>query len=323
MATDQWEREHPKNAWRDYLPPSFTNNKGVVSCQRDEYPPGFFNKPSYAQVVRWLPQADNDAGGKVWQYFCRNNDGGKGNGQLLRANKRKKLLGNELNEELLDLGNSVERVKMGADRKKTTTTEYDAKFTRAVFSLDFEWGGMAPPAPANDWYLSENPCWPAAVATDDPGFNLLTDDNWYKTAGNKAQQDARKAQKALYAGTIPAALAQTAVKPKRRRSPEFDLSARDFEILQDGYGVRGTNFSRRLDDGEVEVIQCQTQNCQAELELLSPDEIAAIIPAPVEKKSALPEINDVVPTGVPEWVEIPAEKRMEISPQLPTATGVA
>lgn len=324
-ATDSWEKQHPKNAWRDYLPKAFTNTAGVVSCQRDEYPPGFFHKKGNPQVIRWLPQKDNSRGGNLWAGFCSKNDGGYKNGQLLKESIPKKLLGDELNLKLLDLSpNPVVRTKRGADGKATTMSQYEAKFTRAVFHIKFDWVGRPAPGPANDWYLSQNPCWPKAVATDDPGYNLNTDDNWYMTAGTPAQQAARLAQKALYAGAIPAALAQTAVKPKRRAvdtGDNFDLSARDFEILDDGYGLRNANFSRRLDDGEIEVIQCQTSNCEQELQLLSPEEIAAIIPAPVEKKSVLPEANVVVPTGTPASFDVPAEKRGEISPQLPTATG--
>jgi hypothetical protein len=328
-ATQIWEDQHPKNAWRDYLPKAMTNAKGIVSCQRDEYPPGFFmpadtlanQQNKNPQIIRWLPQEDNRRGGEIWQFFCKNNDGGKGNGQTKRRSKM-----DVINEELVDLDqNYNEKKRKGNDGKTTTTRLFEAKFTRAVFEMGFNWNGQPKPDKGNDWYLSENPCWPKAIASDDPGYNLMTDDNWYATAGSPAQQAARKAQKALYAGNPPDSYVSVAVKPNRRAirgGLGGDLARRDFEILDDGFGVRSANISRRLSDGEYEVIQCSSPDCSKERRFINEDEIAAIIPAELEKKDALPVANaEAVPTPAPEIRFVPADKRSDVSPELPAATG--
>ncbi|KAF2798067.1 hypothetical protein K505DRAFT_322158 [Melanomma pulvis-pyrius CBS 109.77] len=321
-ATAVWENEHPKNGWRDYLPKAMTDARGVVSCQRDEYPPGYFNKAGAAQIIRWLPQKDNDAGGKVWAGFCNKYDGGKGNGQLRAQNKKKGYAEGEINNDLVKLGKKGnEKVKKPSPQAKaTTTTPYEATFTRAVFKIEFDWGLKGAPNKGNDWFLSDNACWPKAIATDDPGYNLLTDDAWYTTAGTPQQQADRKKQKALYAKAPPANYVTKAIKPKKRNAAF--LHEREFEILEDGYGVRHGNISRRLVDGEFEIIQCTSKDCKEERSLLSEDEIAAVIPAPEEKREMLPGRSEALPTAVPESKFIvSADKREAASPELPAATA--
>lgn len=329
-ATQIWENQHPKNAWRDYLPVAMTSANGVVKCQRDEYPPAYFmpadttaNKQNKnPQIIRWLPEADNNAGGKIWTQFCANRDGGKGNGQLKRRKKDDKV--DVINEDLVDLQpNPNEKSVKGNDGKTTTITYYEAKYTRAVFELGFDWDGKPKPNATNDWFLSENPCWPKAIATSDPGYNLLTDDNWYTTAGSPQQQTSRAQQKVLYAKDPPANYVSGAIKPNKRARRGGLLSEREFEILDDGFGVRSANISRRLADGEIEIIQCMSADCTNEKRMLSEDEIAAIIPAVIEKKGMMPERNDnVVPTAVPEkrWAQ-PAGKRLGVSLEPPVVTA--
>ena len=137
------------------------------------------------------------------------------------------------------------------------------------------------------------------------------------------QKTARAQQKVLYAKDPPANYVSAAIKPNKRARRGGPLSEREFEILDDGFGVRNANFSRRLVDGEIEIIQCMSTDCTNEKRMLSEDEIAAIIPAVIEKKGTMPERNNnVVPTAVPEkrWAQ-PASKRLEVSPEPPVVTA--
>ena len=57
------------------------------------------------------------------------------------------------------------------------TISVSIKTARAVFSIN------AFPVLNNDsaWNgLKENPCWPRGLASEDPGFALLTEDEFYK-----------------------------------------------------------------------------------------------------------------------------------------------
>ncbi|KAJ4369510.1 Glucan endo-1,3-alpha-glucosidase agn1 [Didymella sp. IMI 355093] len=317
-ATQLWENEHPKNQWRDYLPSAMTRADGVVKCQRDEYPPGYWmpadtlaNKGNrHPQIIRWLPEGDNGKGGEIWTRFCSKNDGGKGNGQMKAKNKM------EIpNLDLQKLQSKREKVN-----GQTTTTYYDATYTRAVFTMSFDWGGKAAPGPSNDWHLYDNPCWPKAIAFDDPGYVLNTDDNWYATAGSPQQKADRKIQKALYKGAPPANYLQKAIKPKRRRAGNSyvprDVGVLDDDILLD---VNGTTPA--IDEPSYEIIDCTSSDCQEERKWLRDEEIVAVIPAD-DARQELPSANvDAVPTGaVGEKVLLPS-KRSEVSPELATATA--
>lgn len=94
--------------------------------------------------------------------------------------------GTEINEGLVSVVGKPKERKKGKDAKTVTDIYATAHFERAVFSLAFDTATWAlKPSQANDWGLRENPCWPQAIAPDDPGYVLLKNDKWYKTAGPK------------------------------------------------------------------------------------------------------------------------------------------
>jgi hypothetical protein len=329
--TSTWEKQHPKNKWRDYLPKTMTVKQGgkdIVQCEKDEWPPAFFmpadaKKKKTAQIVRWLPKKENGNAGQIWKGFCTDNDGGKDNGQHTRK-KSDDVTVDAINTKLVDLSPDPDTTtNKGADGKVTTTYLYEAKFTRAVFVLDFDWAGKPKPDDGNDWYLSQNPCWPSAIAKGDPGYNLLTEDKWYSTAGSPDEQSSRKEQKSLYSKEPDAARIAAADLLHPDRNVPRRLNEREFEILDDGYSIRTANISRRLADGEIEVIQCSSYDCSKERRELSEDEIVAIIPPVKEKKASMPESNnDVLPTAVPEKRLAPeVDRRMDVRADVPVATA--
>jgi hypothetical protein len=317
-ATQLWENEHPKNQWRDYLPSAMTRADGVVKCQRDEYPPGYWmpadttaNKGNKRpQIIRWLPEGDNVKGGEIWTRFCSKNDGGKGNGQMKVKNKM------EIpNLDLQKLQSKREQVN-----GQTTTTYYDATYTRAVFSMSFDWGGKPAPGPSNDWYLYDNPCWPKPIAIDDPGYVLATDDNWYATAGSQQQKDNRKIQKALYKDAPPANYLQKAIKPKRRRAGN-GYAPRDVGVLCDDVLLGINSTASRTGEAGYEIIDCTTSDCQEERKWVRDEEIVAVIPAVVARQG-LPSTNvDAVPTDAVGADMLLPSKRNEVGPELATATA--
>ena len=294
-----------------------TRADGVVKCQRDEYPPGYWmpsdtvanKKNKHPQIIRWLPEGDNGKGGEIWTRFCSKYDGGKDNGQMKDKNRMK-----IPNLDLQKLKSKREQVN-----GQTTTTFYNATYTRAVFTMSFDWGGKPAPGPSNDWHLYDNPCWPKAIALDDPGYVLATDDKWYATAGTQQQKDARKAQKALYKAAPPANYLQQAVKPKRRRAGNGYVP-RSLEVHHDdGLEIRN---GTAIEGEDYEVLDCTTSDCRDERKWLRDEEIVAIVPA-AGVRQELPSNNvDAIPTNIARAEVLMASKRNEVSPEFPSATSV-
>ncbi|KAF2178078.1 hypothetical protein K469DRAFT_805767, partial [Zopfia rhizophila CBS 207.26] len=168
----------------------------------------------------------------------------------------------------------------------------------------------------------DNPCWPKAIASNDPGYNLLTGDNWYKTADSPQQQAAREKQKKLYSEEPPRSYLDNSKKPGRKVRRADDLEIETVEILDDGFGVRNANVSRRLTvDENVEIFRCTTDDCVHERGMLLEDEIAAIIPGQPESLSA--QNANTASTALPQsmLMVVTADKRSEVSPDLPLAAG--
>ncbi|KAF2799393.1 hypothetical protein K505DRAFT_231180 [Melanomma pulvis-pyrius CBS 109.77] len=182
---------------------------------------------------------------------------------------------------------------------KTTTEYWEVDYTRAVLTITYDFKGALTPNKANDWGLRDNPCWPEGIVPEDPGYVLLTSDEWYKTAANSA---ALEAQKALYTAAPPANLlaAAKARRPDvqvKRDSLSFDL----FALEDGGLALRGANSSRRITEEEaelnVEVVDCADRVCSGELVDLKDEAVVLIEGAPEVPPSRLPAINlDTAPT---------------------------
>jgi hypothetical protein len=227
------------------------------------------------------------------------------------------------NEKLQKLENPKEKKNVGADKKTTTTTEYDSTFTRAVMKLEFDFKKVnLAPNKTNDWGLKDNPCWPSYIAPEDPGYALLTDDIWYQTAANAhilaMQGDlyAKPPSQLLIAegndawevanpgkGGVPIPLNE---HHKRYSDEDINNTFRDrrkrlIHLLDDGFGLREFNTSRRLAPEEVrqhiKVIPCTDRSCSAKRQVYTGENNILVNKRPAIP--TLPAINlDTVPTMV-------------------------
>ena len=161
-----------------------------VSCDVDEWPPAYFrDAKNHEQRARLLPGSENKGAGSLWTDFCLKHDGGKGNGQYV-PKKNPALLNKDLAKAVGNsLGSSTKKNKPAQGAETTTTyISYAAEFTRAVFSMTFDFAGAdiegGKPSEGNLWGLDINPCWPKAMI-DDPGWCIDIDDPWYKTHPTK------------------------------------------------------------------------------------------------------------------------------------------
>ncbi|KAF2500206.1 hypothetical protein BU16DRAFT_578211 [Lophium mytilinum] len=340
VKTRDWRIQHAKKGWEDYLPKSYmfhdSKEPKKLACERDEWPPGYFNPPNAnrpgvvaPQLVRYIPSGENGGAAQQWTSFCDLEDGGLGNGQIRKAiGARKKpppgKKFGDINEELVRLIRpGKEKVNKGKDGKETTTTEFDAQFTRAVYEITFDKHFARFPSKENDWGLRDNPCWPKDIVPNDPGWVLLTDDAFYKTAGPLELVAELQAQKALYKLAAPKDMVQRADIRQGLNPP----SKRPFDLTEDGgLAIRGVNSSRRLTHEElqrdIQIIPCADNTCSQERKLLHDDEEGLIIPGTTISPPTLPSINiDSTPTIVPRAnLEIRTNTRTPLSPELPAAT---
>jgi len=78
------------------------------------------------------------------------------------------------------------KVTLAPNNKKQVVNFRNLQQTYAAVSVDKhpeftigKWEQKKPPS--GDDGLRDNPCWPSAIAADDPGFALLTYDAYYDT----------------------------------------------------------------------------------------------------------------------------------------------
>ncbi|KAK4442307.1 hypothetical protein QBC34DRAFT_363987 [Podospora aff. communis PSN243] len=162
--------------------------KGKV-CEKDEWPPRYFwpgdkeaLKRNMKQRVRLLPQNENGGAGSMWAHFCEDN-----NAQTVKNKPGTTYVNPSFIQTVKS--ESKQEVNKGTTTIKSTVSVDTA---HAVFTItDFQGIDL------NDKLhgLKENPCWPKALAGDDPGFVLLTDDEYYAT-----QPPSVQARRLLYKG---------------------------------------------------------------------------------------------------------------------------
>jgi len=290
------------------------------------------------QIFRWLPGSENSGAAYTeWRQFCTNHDGEAGNRQFHKDDKKEPKRG-QVNEDLVSLKKPGKEIKnKGPNEKSTTTTEYEARFTRAVFEMQFDklWPTM--PSQDNNWGLRENPCWPEDIVPNDPGYALLKDDKWYDIAPSKVRD-----QRSLYAKPPPEEMIEAADGPNRKERPHPDddngrnqkppgnpPSKRALEIIDDGLAIRDVNITRRLTDEEierdVEIVQCADRTCSKERRALEDEDGVLVIsgkgPAmtPPTNVETIPTINPRAATTL----GIRVENLKLASPELPVATVAA
>lgn len=372
-ATKWWTGNHTSAGWWAYTQPSYKfKNRGAPvkpRCQADEYPPAYFLTPAvnaieHGQLIRWIPGNENGGAASVWTGFCASLDGGAGNSQTYAADNQQ--LGHRkgsINTNLVSgIGKAEkENEHRGADGTTTTTFAYaDAKYTRAVLDMKFDWTGVEEPSEKNDWGLRSNPCWPKGIVPNDPGYVLLPDDKFYdkppipddrklyrnsaphamvaaapKPSGWKPPQPNKKASKIRPKRPGPSGKndptqrgktrAQTATGLNQQTQAGSGVSKRALDTIQDGLVFRDVNSTRRLTEEEmdqgIEIIDCADRLCSKERRTLDDDDEFVIIPG--EPPSKTPSANiDSAPTSVPvaTTLEIRVAKRGPASPDLPKAT---
>lgn len=167
-ATKVWSDQHSGKGWYD---PAHRVSK---QCDRDEYPPAYLlhkNHPAFinsgkntkGQLIRVVPHNDNRKAGQMWKGTC-------------------------FGPPVADLSDANFKAKVNAAANKQYVRKQGLEQTlvavtvtkRPEFTIS-EWGHSGSP-PQNDG-LNDNPCWPSGIAAADPGFVLLTYDDYY---GGKA-----------------------------------------------------------------------------------------------------------------------------------------
>ncbi|KAI0892932.1 hypothetical protein F4806DRAFT_505218 [Annulohypoxylon nitens] len=200
-------------------------------CERDEFPPRYFwpgddkAPKDMRQWVRLLPQADNRGGGQLWQGFCNDY-----NAASTTTNKKSKIDQTYVISANLksDKARTSEEHPQGKDKTIHSTVKIST--LRAIFSIaSFE--GLK----QNDDGLKENPCYPKYLI-DDPGWALLTDDEWYKDHPASAKNLANY-RKVPSKSMVDAAKAK--VDAARKRGEMLDpMSNNDIQNMMSAFGVQ-------------------------------------------------------------------------------------
>ncbi|KAF7555882.1 hypothetical protein G7Z17_g1807 [Cylindrodendrum hubeiense] len=163
-ATYIWRTTHV-DSWKQAQ-----DRKYQQGCDMDEYPPGylltrsdpawqFAGKDKRGQGIRYLPRPENAGAASMWARIC------------LKAPL----------DNISDL-EMYNRIKRGTNKQSTHPTSQKevmmmqiAIGERPEFSMTYEHASN----PIRDAALSVNPCLPAKLAVNDPGFALLELDEWY------------------------------------------------------------------------------------------------------------------------------------------------
>ncbi len=282
------------------------------------------------QMIRYIPGSENGGAAKsLWAAFCSKNDGGQGNGQFKNA---------DVNKDLVSLSGPGKVIKNEGDDKKTTTsTQYEAQYTRAVIEIKFPHDWPQKAGAKNNWGLEENPCWPQDIVPNDPGYVLLTNDNWYttrmpsedlrKSYSKRPPADVKAKADKLQGQKRPASPNDSGSNKQPKAKPPSAPSKRALEYIEDGFAIRDVNLTRRLTEEEmkrdVEIIQCTDRTCSKERRALGDEDGVLVIPG--EAPPMTPPTNvDTVPTILPRarTLEAKVDKRKMASPEFPAATAV-
>ncbi|KAM5368692.1 hypothetical protein ACJZ2D_009358 [Fusarium nematophilum] len=179
-ATSTWSGEHDAS-WED------EKHRKHAQCDRDEYPPGYLLDPAgdewqdggktkKGQRVRYLPAHQNRGAGSMWRRACF-------------VPPFIKL--SETPQDYVDMCEAstiVRTVQFAQGNGERHIVEPTVKY-RPTFTIDkYIFAG----APLRDDGLWDNKCWPSDIAKTDPGFTLLSIDEWYGKNKNAKKWDYKK-----------------------------------------------------------------------------------------------------------------------------------
>jgi hypothetical protein len=179
-ATAAFYRQH-HSSWRNPA------DRAYSKCDADEYPPRYLlvktspelinaGKPG-GQLMRYLPDKENQGAGKMWKGVCFVPHLPKSNTQFLNA-----FTGNTP----INVGANKQGI-----RQLQIAMAVDAQPYFAISEFEHAKDPVKnpPPPDAGMWV---NPCWPAIKAAGDPGFALWSWDDWYSGQGHSHLYDFTK-----------------------------------------------------------------------------------------------------------------------------------
>ncbi|KAK7947723.1 uncharacterized protein PG986_008609 [Apiospora aurea] len=175
--------------WAQGWLPRENDKKSAGLCERDEWPPALFwpgdnyaNRNNMAQRVRLNPRSHNGPAGNIFKGFCTDNDAITTQGGKTY----------EIRDNVRTIGVPVvnpPRVANGRASKSRLPILHQRGAPRPKYWADelFEdWDNLPVD---NVWYgLRDNPCWPSDLAPNDPGWALLTNDEFYETQHQNLKQ---------------------------------------------------------------------------------------------------------------------------------------
>ncbi|KAK8022112.1 hypothetical protein PG993_012879 [Apiospora rasikravindrae] len=221
-------------------------------CERDEFPPRYFwpgddkAPKTMRQLVRLLPKDQNGGAGQLWNGFCNDN-----NAKSTTKPPAKPEETYVVSAHLKSVRGKEEKdVKKGTATSITTVT---VSTLRAIFSIS-DLQGLKP----NSDGLDENPCYPKDLI-DDPGWALLTDDEWYKNEGKQHAAKTAEYRKSSTKAQVDAARAEIAADAGRKGKLWKNwVGDGDGQIRAELWGVlpslpkfpkpQGVTKKRRIDD---------------------------------------------------------------------------
>ncbi|KAI8150498.1 hypothetical protein K4K49_012275, partial [Colletotrichum sp. SAR 10_70] len=201
--------------------------ENVKGCERDEWPPRYFwpgdkeaKKKRLVQKIRLIEWHENGGAGSMFNGFCNNNAAASSNAGKGTYEQQK---------FLKTVGDAKIETPDPNKKPLTIVSHVSIDTLRAIFTIK-DWDDL--PEEKDDapkWHgLKENKCWPSLLAPEDPGFALLTDDEFYK----QGQHPELAHHTASYRGLPDLQVLKKALKDSNP-SPPFPYSNVDVAVYDD------------------------------------------------------------------------------------------
>ncbi|KAI8298566.1 hypothetical protein K4K61_011514 [Colletotrichum sp. SAR11_59] len=201
--------------------------ENVKGCERDEWPPRYFwpgdkeaKKKRLVQKIRLIEWHENGGAGSMFNGFCNNNAAASSNAGKGTYEQQK---------FLKTVGDAKIETPDPNKKPLTIVSHVSIDTLRAIFTIK-DWDNLSEEKDdAPKWHgLKENKCWPSLLAPEDPGFALLTDDEFYK----QGQHPELAHHTASYRGLPDLQLLKKALKDSNP-SPPFPYSNVDVAVYDD------------------------------------------------------------------------------------------
>ncbi|KAK1726785.1 uncharacterized protein BDZ83DRAFT_772939 [Colletotrichum acutatum] len=206
-------------------------NEMAVGCDRDEFPPRYFwpkaneaEEKGMVQRIRFLPYDENRKAGAMWRGFCNKNG-------AQSSTTRTSTVTSFIQSKFIRTVNANSRTAKGVD---AVTSWVSIETARAIFKIT-DWDGLPKDT---KWYgLRDNKCWPKDLTPDDPGWVLLTNDEFY-SAGQHPDL-AQHTQS--YRGLPDLTLLRRVLQQRKNQPPyefrELNSTEYDDKKIREGNGV--------------------------------------------------------------------------------------